>query len=71
MSALNKFLVMIYTANGPGSKRRGVRVVETTNGVRPVSSKARNLVRVVQEFEAADHVEAVALAKRLNQDARG
>jgi hypothetical protein len=67
---MNKFLVMIYTANGPGPKRRGVRVVETTNGVRPVSSKARNLVRVVQEFEATDHVDAVALAERLNQDAK-
>jgi hypothetical protein len=68
---MNKFLVMIYTANAPGNKRRGVRVVETTNGIRPVSSKATNVVRVVQEFEATDHVDAVALAERLNQDARG
>jgi hypothetical protein len=67
MSNLNKFLVMIYTANGPGNKRRGVRVVETTNGIRPVSSKATNVVRVVQEFEEANHVEAVALAERLNR----
>jgi hypothetical protein len=64
---MNKFLVMIYTTNGPGNKRRGVRVVETTNGVRPANSKATNVVRVVQEFEAVDHADAVALAERLNR----
>jgi hypothetical protein len=64
---MNKFLVMIYTTNGPGNKRRGVRVVETTNGIRPVNVKATNVVRVVQEFESGAHVDAVALAERLNR----
>jgi hypothetical protein len=67
MSNLNKFLVMIYTANAPGNKRRGVRVVETTNGVRPVSSKATNVVRVVQEFESRDYADAIAMAEQLNR----
>jgi phage tail sheath protein FI len=64
---MNKFLVMIYTTNGPGNKRRGVRVVETTNGIRPVNRFATNVVRVVQEFESANHADAVALAERLNR----
>jgi len=52
---MNKFVYMEYTPKleGRASKYsrnyRGHRVVETTDGVRPVSSRSKNVVRIVYD----------------------
>jgi hypothetical protein len=54
------FVVMVYSPKLRGAAKkysahyRGVRVVETTDGKRPVSVNAKTVVRVVQEWGAVN-----------------
>ena len=82
---MNRYLVMTYSPQLKGKAKQygfnylGVRVVETTDGQRPNSSRAKNVVRVVEEWGGVPMgqtlrskgvrvmVEAKALAAKLNQ----
>jgi len=52
---MNRFIYMDYSPKLKGKASqysrnyRGHRVVETTDGVRPVSSRAKNVIRVVYD----------------------